>query len=76
MAKYKVGDELIIVNDPTEEAEKLKELTHLSVEDNFAQLTWGIKILNVEYDKPNITLNEAIKIIPYSNRKEGLVITF
>lgn len=56
MAKYKVGDELIIVNDPTEEAEKLKELTNLSVEDNFAQLTWGIKILNVEYDNPNITL--------------------
>ena len=24
MAKYKVGDELIIVNDPTQEAEKLK----------------------------------------------------
>ena len=45
MAKYKVGDELIIVNDPTQEAEKLKELTHLSVE-----------ILNVEYDNPNITL--------------------
>ena len=56
MAKYKVGDELIIVNDPTQEAEKLKELTHLSVEDDFAQLTWGIKILNVEYDNPNITL--------------------
>ena len=26
MAKYKVGDELIIVNDPTKEKEKLKVL--------------------------------------------------
>lgn len=56
MSKYKVGEELIIVNDPTEEEEKLRELTHLSIEDDFAQLSWGIKILNVEYDKPNITL--------------------
>lgn len=56
MAKYKVGDELIIVNDPTEEEEKLKELTHLTVEGDFAQFSWGIKILNVEYDAPNVTL--------------------
>ncbi len=56
MSKYKVGEELIIVNDPTEEEEKLRQLTHLSMEDDFAQLSWGIKILNVEYDKPNITL--------------------
>lgn len=56
MAKYKVGEELIIVNDPTEEEERLKQLTRLSIEDDFAQLSWGIKILNVEYDKPNITL--------------------
>jgi hypothetical protein len=25
MAKYKVGDELVIINDPTEEKRKLKE---------------------------------------------------
>ena len=56
MAKYKVGEELIIVNDPTEEEEKLKELTHLTVEGDFAQFSWGIKILNVEYDAPNVTL--------------------
>ena len=56
MAKYKVGDELIIVNDPSKEKEKLKELTQLNIEDNYAQLSWGIKILNVEYDKPNVTL--------------------
>ena len=57
MAKYKVGDELIIVNDPTEEKEKLKELTTLSIdEEDFAQISWGIKVINVEYDKPNVTL--------------------
>ncbi|GAA0070187.1 hypothetical protein K5V21_06900 [Clostridium sardiniense] len=56
MAKYKVGDELLIVNDPTEEKEKLKELTKLNIDNDFAQISWGIKILNVEYDKPNVTL--------------------
>ena len=56
MAKYKVGDELIIVNDPNKENEKLKELTQLKIEGDYAQLSWGIKILNVEYDKPNVTL--------------------
>ncbi|MBD7909972.1 MULTISPECIES: hypothetical protein [Clostridium] len=56
MAKYKVGEQLIIVNDPSEEKGKLKELTHLTVEDDYAQFSWGIKILNVEYDKPNVTL--------------------
>ena len=56
MAKYKVGEELIIVNDPTKEKERIKELTHLTVEDDYAQLSWGIKILKVEYDTPNVTL--------------------
>lgn len=57
MSKYKVGDELIIVNDPTEEKEKLKELTTLAIdEEDFAQISWGIKVINVEYDKPNVTL--------------------
>lgn len=56
MAKYKVGEELIIVNDPTKEKERIKELTHLTVEDDFAQLSWGIKIIKVEYEKPNVTL--------------------
>lgn len=56
MAKYKVGEELIIVNDPSEEKAKLGELSKLTVEDEYAQLSWGIKILNVEYDKPYVTL--------------------
>lgn len=56
MSKYKVGDELIIVNDPSKDNKRLKELTKLSVEGDFAKISWGIKILNVEYDKPYITL--------------------
>ena len=56
MGKYKVGEELIIVNDPSEDNAKLKELTNLSVDGDFAQISWGVKILNVEYDKPNVTL--------------------
>ena len=56
MAKYKVGDELIIVNDPSEEKGKLQELSKLTVEDDYAQFSWGVKILNVEYDKPYVTL--------------------
>ena len=56
MAKYKVGDELIIVNDPSKDNEKLKELTKLNVDGDFAQISWGIKILEVEYEKPNVTL--------------------
>lgn len=56
MAKYKVGEELIIVNDPSKDNEKLKELTQLTVDGDFAQISWGIKILQVEYDKPNVTL--------------------
>ncbi|VYU26355.1 hypothetical protein [Clostridium tertium] len=56
MAKYKVGDELIVINDPSEEKEKLRELTKLTKEDDYAQISWGLKILNVEYDKPYVTL--------------------
>lgn len=56
MSKYKVGDELLIVNNPNEEKEKLRELTKLSINNDFAQISWGIKILEVEYDKPNVTL--------------------
>lgn len=56
MAKYKVGDELVIINDPTEEERKLKDLTTLVVKDDYAQISWGIKIVDVQYDKPNVTL--------------------
>ena len=60
MAKYKVGEELIIVKDPKKETKKLKELTYLKYENEFAQMSWGLKIIDVEYDKPNV-------ILTYSN---------
>ncbi|MDT8718742.1 hypothetical protein IAI10_18960 [Clostridium sp. 19966] len=57
MSKYKVGDELIIVKSPDEEKKVLNKNTHLNVtEDNIAHLSWALKILKVEYDKPNVTL--------------------
>lgn len=56
MAKYKVGEELLIVNDPTKDNKKLKELTKLTVDGDFAQISWGIKIIDVEYNNPNVTL--------------------
>ena len=56
MAKYKVGDELLIINDPNAENEKLKSLTKLTVDGDYAQISWGLKIVKVEYDKPYVTL--------------------
>lgn len=56
MAKYKVGEELLIVNDPTQENEKIKSLTHLATDNEYAQISWGLKIVDVEYDKPYVTL--------------------
>ncbi|MBP2031411.1 hypothetical protein J2Z42_000076 [Clostridium algifaecis] len=56
MSKYKVGDELIIIDNPSEDAKKLENLTKLSVKDKFAQISWGLKIVDVEYNKPNVTL--------------------
>ncbi|SHJ85677.1 hypothetical protein SAMN05444401_4073 [Clostridium amylolyticum] len=56
MSKYKVGEELIIVHNPNEEKEKLKSLTGLNYDGDYAQISWGIKIINVEYEKPNVIL--------------------
>ena len=56
MAKYKVGDELLIINDPNAENEKLKSLTKLTLDGDYAQISWGLKIVDVEYDKPYVTL--------------------
>lgn len=56
MSKYKVGDELIIVTDPNQEKERLKDLSFLKKEGDYASLSWGIKVVEIEYDKPNVTL--------------------
>lgn len=56
MAKYKVGDELLIINDPNKEKEKIKSLTHLTTDNDYAQISWGLRIVDVQYDKPYVTL--------------------
>ncbi|MBU5592845.1 hypothetical protein KQI89_13915 [Clostridium sp. MSJ-4] len=56
MSKYKVGDELLIIENPNEEGDRLKEMTKLQIDGEFAQISWGLKIVDVEYDKPNVTL--------------------
>lgn len=56
MGKYKVGDELIVVSDPSEEKEKLRDLTKLTSDGDYAQISWGLKIVDVQYDKPYVTL--------------------
>jgi hypothetical protein len=56
MSKYMVGDELLLVDNKDEDVKRLNEMTKLKITDHFAELSWGLKILNVEYDKPNVTL--------------------
>lgn len=56
MSKYKVGDELIIIESPNSEEEELREMTKLQINEDFAQISWGLKIVDVQYDKPNVTL--------------------
>lgn len=56
MAKYKVGDELLIINDPNKEKERIKSLTQLTTDGEYAKISWGLKIVDVEYDKPYVTL--------------------
>src|SRR3712207_7781021 len=57
MSKYKVGDQLIIIENQHEDVKKISQMIELKVnKDNYSKLTLGIKILNVEYDKPNVTL--------------------
>ncbi len=51
-----MGDELLIVENPNEEKDKLKRMTQLKIDGDFAQLSWGLKIVDVQYDKPNVTL--------------------
>lgn len=62
MSKYKVGDELFIINDPIKEEQKLRKMSKLTIENDYAILSWGIKIIETEYDKPNV-------ILTYKNAK-------
>jgi len=57
MAKYQVGDELLIIESINEEMSKLVKSTQLKVdEDNYASLSLGIRIVKVEYSNPSVTL--------------------
>lgn len=56
MSKYKVGDELFIINDPIKEEQKLKKMSKLTIDNDYAIISWGIKIIKIEYEKPNVTL--------------------
>lgn len=57
MGKYKVGDELIIIESENEDVKKLNQMIELKVNKyNYAKLTLGLKILDVKYDKPNVIL--------------------
>ncbi|KYH28227.1 MULTISPECIES: hypothetical protein [Clostridium] len=57
MGKYKVGDELIVIENEDDDIRKLKEMTELKLnKDNYSKLSLGVKVLGVEYDKPNVTL--------------------
>lgn len=56
MSIYKVGDELIIVDNPTEELETLKSLSYLDVKDDYATFSWGLRILNIEYNEPEVVI--------------------
>lgn len=56
MSKYKVGDELIIIENLDNEKDKLMEMTQLKIDGDFAQISWGLRVVDVQYDKPNVTL--------------------
>lgn len=77
MSKYKVGEELLIIKDPNQEKQKLKELSGLTIDGDYATLSWGIKVMNVEYDKPNVTLTyrnvngEVLKVFAICNDIEN-----
>lgn len=55
-SKYKVGDELIIIANEDDDINKIKEMTDLKVDGYFAKISMGIQVLDVEYDKPYVTL--------------------
>ena len=57
MGKYKVGDELIIINSEMEDSEKMMAKCFLDVNENISTLSMAIKIVDVKYDKPEVMLS-------------------
>ncbi len=57
MAKYRVGEELIVIESINDEMVKLAKSAELKVtEENYASLCLGIRIVNVEYSGPSAVL--------------------
>lgn len=51
MAKYRVGDELIVIESLNDEMEKLAKATELKVtEENYATISLGIRIVDIQYE--------------------------
>ena len=57
MAKYKVGDELLIINSEKEESEKLKKNCFLDFKDDISTFSWAIKVVDIEYNEPEVVLS-------------------
>ena len=76
MSKYKVGEELIVVTDPNKETEKFKKLTHLTVDGDYAQIAWGLKIVDVKFEIPYVTSNSPIDFAKeYTFKKWFILLT-
>lgn len=57
MGKYKVGEELIVVNSELEDNKKLKKKCFLNMKDNFSTFSWSIKIVDVQYTAPEVVVS-------------------
>ncbi|MFD3156281.1 hypothetical protein ACFIJ5_05395 [Haloimpatiens sp. FM7330] len=53
-SKYKVGDELMVIENVSDDVKKLKEMTKLEIKGDFAEISWGLKIIDVKYDRPYV----------------------
>lgn len=56
ISKYKVGEELILVENPNKEKNKLKENSHLDYKESYATLTWAIKVIDTQFEGNSVTL--------------------
>lgn len=56
MSKYKVGEELIVVENIDEDIKRMKDMTKLNIKGDFAQISWGLKIIDTEYKRPYVIL--------------------
>lgn len=55
-SRYKVGEELIIIDTVDEDVKAINDMSKLEVNGSFAKISWGLRILDVKYEKPYVTL--------------------